>query len=141
MRLQVIIGSGGVGERLKPAVLKTVRLERVSGVRIPPPPPLLMISCVLISCLNIENLQAKTAAVRWSHSSLRGRGFRSLGGPGIGHELVSKTSNGYQVPRLGGFALDVAAQTHNKVVYCAGVRVFVEVPDVLQNSFARNGPA
>jgi hypothetical protein len=28
-----------VGERLKPAVLKTVRLERVSGVRIPPPPP------------------------------------------------------------------------------------------------------
>jgi hypothetical protein len=24
---------------LKPAVLKTVRLERVSGVRIPPPPP------------------------------------------------------------------------------------------------------
>src|SRR5712691_9227051 len=30
---------GGVGERLKPAVLKTVRPERVSGVRIPPPPP------------------------------------------------------------------------------------------------------
>ena len=28
-----------MGERLKPAVLKTVRLERVSGVRIPPPPP------------------------------------------------------------------------------------------------------
>src|SRR6266478_3855412 len=35
----VRIMSGGVGERLKPAVLKTVRLERVSGVRIPPPPP------------------------------------------------------------------------------------------------------
>jgi Phage integrase family len=34
------IKNGGVGERLKPAVLKTVRLERVSGVRIPPPPPL-----------------------------------------------------------------------------------------------------
>src|SRR3984893_11103435 len=33
------IESGGVGERLKPAVLKTVRPERVSGVRIPPPPP------------------------------------------------------------------------------------------------------
>src|ERR1035441_1874321 len=31
--------SGGVGERLNPAVLKTVRPERVSGVRIPPPPP------------------------------------------------------------------------------------------------------
>ena len=37
--LQDIIKSGGVGERLKPAVLKTVRLERASGVRIPPPPP------------------------------------------------------------------------------------------------------
>src|SRR5262249_16951580 len=33
------IKNGGVGERLKPAVLKTVRPERVSGVRIPPPPP------------------------------------------------------------------------------------------------------
>ena len=35
----VRIENGGVGERLKPAVLKTVRLERVSGVRIPLPPP------------------------------------------------------------------------------------------------------
>src|SRR6202522_4475202 len=31
--------SGGVGKRLTPAVLKTVRPERVSWVRIPPPPP------------------------------------------------------------------------------------------------------
>src|ERR1700751_3122157 len=30
---------GGVGKRLTPAVLKTVRPERVSWVRIPPPPP------------------------------------------------------------------------------------------------------
>ncbi len=37
---QVILRDGGVGERLKPAVLKTVRPERVSGVQIPPPPPL-----------------------------------------------------------------------------------------------------
>jgi hypothetical protein len=37
--LQAILRNGGVGERLKPAVLKTVRLERASGVRIPPPPP------------------------------------------------------------------------------------------------------
>jgi hypothetical protein len=35
------IKNGEVGERLKPAVLKTVRLERVSGVRIPPSPPYL----------------------------------------------------------------------------------------------------
>src|SRR3979411_2550684 len=33
------IKNGGVGEGLNPAVLKTVRPERVSGVRIPPPPP------------------------------------------------------------------------------------------------------
>src|SRR6202142_1398401 len=31
--------AGGVGKRLTPAVLKTVRPERVSWVRIPPPPP------------------------------------------------------------------------------------------------------
>src|SRR5258707_1115180 len=37
--LPVKLEDGGVGERLNPAVLKTVRPERVSGVRIPPPPP------------------------------------------------------------------------------------------------------
>src|ERR1700744_6646625 len=31
--------NGGVGKWLTPAVLKTVRPERVSWVRIPPPPP------------------------------------------------------------------------------------------------------
>ena len=31
---------GGMGERLKPAVLKTVEPERAPGVRIPLPPPL-----------------------------------------------------------------------------------------------------
>jgi hypothetical protein len=34
-----IVRNGGVAEWLKAAVLKTVRLERASGVRIPPPPP------------------------------------------------------------------------------------------------------
>ena len=33
--------AGGMGERLKPAVLKTVSPVRGSGVRIPLPPPLL----------------------------------------------------------------------------------------------------
>ena len=37
--LPVKLERGGVGERLKPAVLKTVGPERVPGVRIPPPPP------------------------------------------------------------------------------------------------------
>ena len=44
------IRSGGVGEWLKPAVLKTVRLERVSGVRIPPPPPPLKKTCLHCGC-------------------------------------------------------------------------------------------
>jgi hypothetical protein len=47
-----IIMSGGVGERLKPAVLKTVRLERVSGVRIPPPPPHKAVANQLYSSYN-----------------------------------------------------------------------------------------
>jgi hypothetical protein len=38
VRLPGKLEHGGVGERLNPAVLKTVRPERVSGVRIPPPP-------------------------------------------------------------------------------------------------------
>src|SRR6266404_1297265 len=42
--LPVKLGSGGVGEWLNAAVLKTVRLERVSGVRIPPPPPALLVT-------------------------------------------------------------------------------------------------
>jgi hypothetical protein len=33
------IMGGGMGERFNPAVLKTVELERVPGVRIPLPPP------------------------------------------------------------------------------------------------------
>jgi hypothetical protein len=44
--LPVILRNGGVGERLKPAVLKTVRPERVSGVRIPPPPPVSLNFCL-----------------------------------------------------------------------------------------------
>ena len=39
LQFLVELKAGGVGERLKPAVLKTVRPERVSWVRIPPPPP------------------------------------------------------------------------------------------------------
>jgi hypothetical protein len=34
---------------LKPAVLKTVRPERVSGVRIPPPPPRIKKHCVYLT--------------------------------------------------------------------------------------------
>ena len=40
--VNVRIYCGGVGKRLTPAVLKTVRPERVSWVRIPPPPPAIL---------------------------------------------------------------------------------------------------
>ena len=35
----ILVRSGGMGEWLKPAVLKTVSVGRRSGVRIPLPPP------------------------------------------------------------------------------------------------------
>ena len=39
MKLYIVPTRGGMGERLIPAVLKTVVPERVPGVRIPLPPP------------------------------------------------------------------------------------------------------
>jgi hypothetical protein len=50
-----------VGEWLNPAVLKTVRPERVSGVRIPPPPP---------SILRIPRSNTFAAANRYPESEL-----------------------------------------------------------------------
>src|ERR1700720_806071 len=43
--------------------------------------------------------------------------------------------------RLGGHALDVAAEAHDEIVDGASGRVFVEIPDILQDGFARNGLA
>src|SRR5579863_4098377 len=58
------IMNGGMGEWLKPAVLKTVELERVPGVRIPLPPPFFFSNLFLIlgafsgagirSCVGVE---------------------------------------------------------------------------------------
>ena len=41
--------------------------------------------------------------------------------------------------RLGGLALDVTAKANDEIIDRACVGVFMQIPDVLQDSFARNG--
>src|SRR5208337_5585709 len=69
--LQAIIKSGGVGERLKPAVLKTVGLERASGVRIPPPPPACQRTAVLVSPLAARQQNRARFCVRVGNFSFK----------------------------------------------------------------------
>ena len=42
---------------------------------------------------------------------------------GEGHELVSETSNRYQVAWLGGFILNISAQTHDEIIDSASVGI------------------
>ena len=56
--------TGGMGEWLKPAVLKTVSPARGSGVRIPLPPPLLAQAESLADWIGRINLVAKRAGER-----------------------------------------------------------------------------
>src|SRR5580698_7953969 len=49
------IESGGMGEWLKPAVLKTVCAERCTGVRIPLPPPDYLLSASRFCAPQCEN--------------------------------------------------------------------------------------
>ena len=70
--LRVTIEAGGVAERLKAAVLKTVRLERVSGVRIPPPPPSNLSCSIRLESLPAERLfgcDGSRSASGWGVSS------------------------------------------------------------------------
>src|SRR5580704_11301495 len=73
--------SGGMGEWLKPAVLRTVELERVPGVRIPLPPPLLNMrfGCVVLLLAPFVSAQPpgpppRPAAPLWDTAAVeRGR--------------------------------------------------------------------
>ena len=38
------------------------------------------------------------------------------------------------------FIFNIPAQTNDEIVYRPGIGVFVQVPDIFQNGFARNGP-
>src|SRR6267378_7556262 len=42
---------------------------------------------------------------------------------------------------FGGFAFDVPSEPHDEIINRACIRIFVEVPDILQNGFAGNGLA
>src|ERR1700757_647165 len=43
--------------------------------------------------------------------------------------------------RFGGFALDVPSEPHDEIINRARIRVFMKVPDILQDGFAGNGLA
>src|ERR1700730_15312165 len=55
-----------------------------------------------------------------------------------GNEFVTETSHGYQVAWFGRFFLDIPAQTHDEIIDGARVRIFVEVPYVLEDCFSGN---
>ena len=64
--------TGGMGEWLKPAVLKTVSPERGSGVRIPLPPPLFRFESLAVREWRIRlRLMRKVARSRRAHRFLR----------------------------------------------------------------------
>ena len=54
----------------------------------------------------------------------------------LGHELIAQPSHGDQVPWLGRVIFDISRNLTNKIVNRASVRVFVQVPDFLQDFFA-----
>src|SRR5258708_7686679 len=63
-------------------------------------------------------------------------GFAFLLRLGIGNELIPQAAHREQMPRFGRVSLNVAAQAHDKIVDRARIRVFVKIPDVLQDGFA-----
>ena len=82
---------GGVGKRLTPAVLKTVRPERVSWVRIPPPPPSSLRNSRRSDfyprkCSSGFHVQTRTLACRLSAAGRRERDsgkFHNVGSGGL----------------------------------------------------------
>src|SRR5450432_2166875 len=74
---------------------------------------------------------------RSAAATTAGRGRDS--GFGVGDELVAEATDGDQVARFGGVGLDVAAEADYEIVDGAGVGVFAEVPDVVENGFAGYG--
>src|SRR5579864_2008566 len=59
----------------------------------------------------------------------------------IRQKPVAYAANGKQVARLGGIVFDVTPQPNHEIVDGAGVGVLVQVPNFLENLFARNHAA
>ena len=69
---------GGMGERLIPAVLKTVVPERVPGVRIPLPPPVFVFGALEDDTEGLSICRIKTYSIR---SAVRKRHLKPLCAP------------------------------------------------------------
>ncbi len=67
---------GGMGERLIPAVLKTVVPARVPGVRIPLPPPLSLPGCPTEACQEIPSTEKKKVLSFMVHRAAMKANFR-----------------------------------------------------------------
>ena len=59
-------------------------------------------------------------------------------GSGVGEEAVADAADGKQVLRVGGVILDVAAKADDEVVDGAGVRVLMDMPDLLEDGGPRD---
>jgi hypothetical protein len=70
--------SGGMAERSKAAVLKTVRVERLSGVRIPLPPPHVTLSKAIIFRGEMSRCSGNERLVATAIGSARGSWFCRL---------------------------------------------------------------
>ena len=58
---------------------------------------------------------------------------------GLGDKLIAKSADRNQVLRLGGIVFNVAAQADNEIINRARIGIFLQVPDLFQNFFARYG--
>ena len=68
--------------------------------------------------------------LRWSKSERRGTKS------GIGEEAVADAADGEEMGGIGGVVFKVAAEADDEVVDGAGVGVFVDAPDLLEDVFA-----
>src|SRR5579872_7343486 len=57
------------------------------------------------------------------------------------YEPISHPANGQQMFWIGRIVFNVTPQTHDEIIYRAGVSVFMQSPDFFQNCFARNNSA
>jgi hypothetical protein len=55
------------------------------------------------------------------------------------HKLIAEPTNRQQVLWFGGIIFNIATQAHDEIIDRARIGIFLQVPDLLQNFFARHG--
>lgn len=73
------------------------------------------------------------------HGSFYSLILRGIFLSGIGDEAITDSANGKQIAWLRGLGLDIAPEPDDKIVDGSRIRVFVQVPDFLQQLLARDG--